>query len=120
MEVTFCPNCDNLLYLYKEGDGDKLYYGCKACTNTVEVSEDIRRVYTNTNSVVDKSEVINSNPYITHDITIPSIQNNPNIKCKNEDCDAETVHIKYIKYDEKNMKYIYICNHCGSKWKNNL
>ena len=27
--------------------------------------------------------------------------------------------IKKIKYDLENMKYIYICNHCGQKWKNN-
>ena len=26
------------------------------------------------------------NPYITHDITLPKIKNNPNIKCVNPEC----------------------------------
>ena len=120
MEVNFCSNCDNLLYLYKQDDSEKLFYACKACMNTEEVSNELKQVYTNTNSNIDKSEIINSNPYITHDITIPSIKNNPNIKCQNKNCDAEEIDIKYIKYDDVNMKYIYICNNCGCKWKNNL
>jgi len=120
MDVNFCDNCDNLLYLYKDEDSSELYLCCKSCSNKVKVSDDIRRIYTNTNDTVDKSEVINSNPYITHDITLPSIQNNPNIKCQNEACNPETTDIKFIKYDEINMKYIYICNHCSSKWRNSL
>ena len=90
------------------------------CLMKVKVNDNIRHIYTNTNDSVDKSEVINSNPYITHDITLPSIQNNPNIKCQNEECNPETTDIKFIKYDEINMNYIYICNHCSSKWRNSL
>ena len=120
MDVNFCKNCDNILYLYKESDGDDLYYCCKACSNQVKIEEKMKKVYTNTNDTVDISESINSNTYITHDITIPSIQNNPNIKCQNVSCPGEETLIKFIKYDEVNMKYIYICSHCGYKWKNSL
>ena len=70
--------------------------------------------------MVDKGEYINSNPYISHDVTLPTITNNSNSKCQNDLCESEDINIKYIKYDEVNMKYIYICNHCGCKWKNNL
>ena len=120
MDVNFCSNCDNLLYLYKNDDTNELYYCCKACSNTEKLDTKITQVYSNTNEKVDKSIVINSNPYITHDITIPSIQNNKNIQCQNKDCDSKQVDIKFIKYDEVDMKYIYICNHCGYKWKNSL
>ena len=51
------------------------------------------------------------------------IKNNPNIKCVNPECisitESKECDITYIKYDMENMKYIYICNHCGQKWKNN-
>jgi DNA-directed RNA polymerase subunit M/transcription elongation factor TFIIS len=120
MDVNFCENCDNILYLYKESDGDELYYCCKSCSNKVKIQDKMKQVYTNTNDTVDISESINSNPYITHDITIPTIQNNSNIKCQNVDCPGEETSIKFIKYDDINMKYIYICNHCGHKWKNSL
>ena len=55
----------------------------------------------------------------THSALTPML----NIKCSNDECisvkeDKESS-ITYIKYDLENMKYIYICNHCGQKWKNN-
>ena len=72
---------------------------------------------------IDISEVHNTNKYITHDITLPKIEGNPNIKCVNDECisvkEGKESSITYIKYDLENMKYIYICNHCGQKWKNN-
>ena len=43
-----------------------------------------------------------------------------NIKCSNEACLDKETHIKYIKYDNDNMKFIYICNHCGTKWLNTI
>lgn len=120
MEVQFCNNCENILYLHKEVDGDKLYYCCKSCNNQLEIESSIKKIYQNTNEKFDKSLVMNKNPYITHDVTIPTIYGNSNIQCKNKDCPGETTEIKFIKYDDINMKYLYICNHCGTKWKNSL
>ena len=71
---------------------------------------------------MDNSQIINENKYITHDLTLPTIQNNVNIKCVNPKCDSivnkKQSSIKYIKYHYDNMKYIYICNYCGQKWNN--
>lgn len=120
MEVEFCDKCDNLFYLYLDSDTKKINYICKSCGNKKDMDSNHLSVNNNTNINIDKSDVINTNPFISHDITIPTIKNNKNITCKNELCDAEEVSIKYIKYDEINMKYLYICNHCGFKWKNNL
>ena len=99
---------------------DELYYCCKTCSNKYKIKDVTKKVYTNDNNKVDSSESINKNRYITHDITLPSVKNNPNIKCHNELCDNDETDIKYIKYDDADMKYIYICNHCGSKWRNIL
>jgi DNA-directed RNA polymerase subunit M/transcription elongation factor TFIIS len=120
MDITFCKDCDNLLYLYKSNDSDDLYNCCKSCGSKTKVDEKVTLVYTNDKGKMDRSECIVNNMYITHDITIPSIKNNPNISCKNPDCQVKESNIRYIKYDDINMKFIYICNHCGHKWKNSL
>tara|TARA_B110000305_G_scaffold136223_1_gene152004 strand:+ start:949 stop:1236 length:288 start_codon:yes stop_codon:yes gene_type:complete len=93
---------------------------CKSCGNQKVMEDQVVEINNNTTINVDKSDVINSNPFITHDITLPTIKDNTNIKCQNVECTAEEIDIKYIKYDDVNMKYLYICNNCGHKWKNNL
>lgn len=120
MDVEFCDKCENLLYLYIDNETHKIVMKCKSCGNQKEMKDQVVEINNNTTINVDKSDVINSNPFITHDITLPSIKDNMNIKCQNEECTAETIDIKYIKYDDENMKYLYICNNCGYKWKNNL
>jgi len=120
MEVSFCKNCDNILYLYVDKDTKELFYACKACASTVKIDDKSQLIYSNSQTTLDKSDTINSNPYITHDKTLPSIKGNKNIKCNNPSCDAEETHITYIKYDSVYMRYMYICNHCGAKWKNNI
>jgi len=121
MEVSFCKSCDNMLYLYADPDTSELHYGCKSCGNSEKKEGGgTKFIYNNSQGPIDKSKMINSNPYITHDITLPRIQKNKNIKCNNELCDTEETDIVYIKYDDINMRYIYICNHCGAKWNNNI
>ena len=97
MEINFCPKCDNLLFIYSdEEDKEKLYLGCKAC--------------------------VHKNEYTDHDITLPTIKNNPNIKCPNVDCESNTKgkpsDIIYIKYDHESMDYLYGCKYCKQKWNN--
>jgi len=120
MEVSFCKDCDNMLYLYTKPDTSELYYVCKACGSNEQMENTSKFIYNNNKVPLDKSEIINSNPYITHDVTLPKIHKNKNIKCNNELCETEETNITYIKYDHINMRYLYICNHCGSKWKNNI
>ncbi len=120
MDVEFCDKCENLLYLFIDGETNKIVLQCKSCGNEKPMKNKVIKINNNTNVNVDKSDVINTNPFITHDITIPTIKNNKNIKCQNEACTGEEIDIKYIKYDDENMKYLYICNHCGHKWKNSL
>ena len=119
MNVSFCKDCDNLLYLYKDDDTEELYNCCKGCGSKEKLEEKAMQIYTNDKGSVDKLESINNNVYISHDVTLPTITNNPTIKCRNVNCEHKD-EIKYIKYDDINMKYIYICNNCGSKWTNSL
>ena len=44
------------------------------------------------------------NKFTPHDATLPRALG---IKCPNTGCPAKKADIRYIKYDEDNMKYIY-------------
>ena len=121
MEINFCPKCDNLLFIYSdEEDKEKLYLGCKACGHKNEYT-DQKCIYSNEYQI-DLSETINKNQYLEHDITLPTIKNNPNIKCPNVDCESNTKGkpsaIIYIKYDHESMDYLYGCKYCKQKWNN--
>ena len=121
-ETHFCKQCQNLTFLYTD-ESKNLIHHCKSCLYSEPYSKKNNCIYSIQFKKYDNSEYINSNPYVTHDITLPKIKNNPNIKCVNPECisitESKECDITYIKYDMENMKYIYICNHCGQKWKNN-
>lgn len=121
-ETHFCKQCQNMSFLYTD-ESKNLIHHCKACLYSEPYSKKNNCIYSIQFKKYDNSEYINSNPYVTHDITLPKIKNNPNIKCVNSECisitETKECDITYIKYDMENMKYIYICNHCGQKWKNN-
>ncbi len=58
------------------------------------------------------------NKYLRYDPTLRRIKD-PLINCPNENCNApdDKKQVIYIKYDNKNMKYLYVCEHCGETWK---
>jgi len=114
-DIHFCEECHNLTFLHTTED-KKLIHFCKSCERTDDYKGD-GCIYSQGFNSIDKSEIINSNKYINHDITLPIIKGNPNIKCPNKECKDGGI-IKYIKHDRENMKYTYICNTCGQKWCN--
>lgn len=122
MELNFCDNCNNLMDIYSDEETKKLYLGCKCCSNKTDFNEGNKCIYTN-ESIIELSDIINSNQYLTEDITLPLIRGNPNIKCPNADCDGNTKEgidseILYIKYNSEKLSYMYICKHCNTKWTN--
>ena len=61
------------------------------------------------------------NEYTKLDPTLPRTNT---IKCPNSNCDtnkSENVEreILYIRYDDINMKYVYMCSTCDTMWKTN-
>lgn len=120
MDIHFCKGCDNLLFIYSDSSSN-LYLGCKVCGSKEDYIGE-KCIYSN-HFNYDKSETINQNKYLSFDNTIPYIEGNKNLKCPCEECITNTSNtpsnISYIKYDEENMKYLYLCRYCGQKWKNN-
>ena len=65
------------------------------------------------------------NEYTKNDVTLPRTKT---IKCPNQDCKSNKKkeneneneaqqEVIYLRYDDINMKYIYMCVNCNTTWK---
>lgn len=118
--MDFCSKCDNMLYLdYDENQTHKLIYRCKCCGNIENKLLDDRNLkvfsYEKNVSNID----IHINKYTKYDKTLPHLTT---IKCPNENCPSNIEEgiendVIYMRYDDKNMKYMYLCTHCDYNWK---
>jgi len=120
--MHFCSKCSNMYYIrINSDDPNKLVYYCRNCGN-----ED--KLLAVENVCVSKTQIKKSEQSFTHiinqytklDPTLPRINT---ILCPNPDCATNTNNVEreiiYIRYDETNMKYIYLCCICDTVWKTN-
>ena len=118
--MHFCENCNNMYYLKIADDNENnLIYYCRNCGH-----EDT--TITASNICVSKTQIKRSeqkyshiiNEYTKMDPTLPRINT---IRCPNQTCQSNKDEIKreviYIRYDDTNMKYIYLCAVCETMWK---
>ena len=120
--MKFCSICDNMYYIQIDKDNpNSLVYYCPKCNNQ-------ETILTEDNIVVSKKYVkkeqnaqLNINKYTKYDPTLPSA---PNILCPNPDCKTnkgdDGTHkrkILYYRYDDTNMKFLYLCSTCDTSWK---
>jgi DNA-directed RNA polymerase subunit M/transcription elongation factor TFIIS len=118
--MHFCKVCQNMYYISIDpNDSNKLIYYCRNCGN----NDSILSVDNVTVSSVQlkKSEQEFShiiNKYTKLDPTLPRVSK---ILCPNPDCNTNTKdeprEIIYIRYDDQNMKYVYLCSSCDTVWK---
>lgn len=121
--MKFCNTCDNMFYLSIDpADSNKLMFYCRKCGTH------------DNGGVNDKSSIISSvqlsstetnmsriiNKYTKLDPTLPRIDRIP---CPNMECSTNTKEtpreIIYIRYDDINIKYMYLCSTCDYVWKAN-
>lgn len=121
--MHFCSNCQNMYYIrINESDPNTLDYYCRNCGN-----ED--KMLASENVCVSKIQIKKTsqsfnhiiNKYTKLDPTLPRINT---ILCPNPDCETNTKgkerEIIYVRYDDINMKYIYLCSTCDTVWQTNL
>jgi len=105
-----------------ETDGNKLTYYCRNCghtDDTAAMSEGVCVLKTQFKKSEQKFNHI-VNPYTKLDPTLPRITNGkcPNSACpSNANANAVSTDILYIRYDDDQMKYLYMCVVCDTTWK---
>ena len=118
--MHFCTECDNMYYIRIDAENpNKLIYYCRNCGN-----ED--KLLTTDNVCISTTQIKKAeqgfghiiNKYTKLDPTLPRISK---ILCPNPECATnkkdEKREIIYIRYDDTNMKYIYLCSTCDTIWK---
>ena len=100
-------------------DTNKIIYYCRNCKykdeNLTEegicvLNTQLKKGEQNFNHIINK--------YTKQDPTLPRIYN---IKCPNKECKSNVEDTKteviYMRYDDDNLKYLYICVDCDTVWK---
>ena len=128
--MKFCTICNNMYYITIQNDkSDCLSYYCRLCGHVdTEMTEDVICVL---NSEIKKenphfNQIVNK--YTKFDPTLPRIFNLP---CPNKDCLKTSIEttaydekqkkelsheVLYIRYNDNDMKYLYMCCKCDHVW----
>ena len=118
--MHFCSQCQNMYYIsINPDDSNKLVYYCRNCGNKdSDLSVD--------NVTVSKIQLKKSQQEFSHIINKytkldPALPRVTNILCPNADCQTNKADVSreiiYIRYDNQNMKYVYLCSTCETVWK---
>ncbi len=119
--MHFCGNCQNMFYIrLGSEDANKLVYYCRKCgTEEANLTEDNLCVSKTRFKRQDQQYKNVINKYTRLDPTLPRVKDIPcpNKECstnKGEDTDREVI---YIRYDDVNLKFVYLCSTCDTVWK---
>lgn len=120
--MHFCTNCSNMYYIrINEDDPNKLVYYCRNCGHEDSLLA-VENVCVSKTQIKKSEQSFNHiiNQYTKFDPTLPRIKN---ILCPNANCGTNTHSVEkeiiYIRYDDTNMKYIYLCSTCDTVWQTN-
>jgi hypothetical protein len=104
-------------------DPNKLQYYCRNCNYTDDsICTDGGCILNTQSNGIDKKYNHIVNKYTKQDPTLPRMYN---MNCPNSLCESnkESVQNKpeivYFRYDDNNLRYLYICTVCDTTWKTN-
>lgn len=93
---------------------NKLTYYCRNCSYVDNTITEDSICVTNTQFKKGEHQFNHLfNEYTKMDPTLPRLYN---IECPNNECETKNGVI-YIRYDNENLKYLYVCIDCDAKWK---
>ena len=122
--MKFCTECQNMYYIsIDEANINNLTYYCRFCGNKDDqvAKEGVVVLKTQYKQSEQKFNHM-VNKYTKYDPTLPR---KTSMKCPNELCSDDRAaaassadsDIIYLRYDDENMKYLYICSNCNFTWK---
>ena len=118
--MHFCSECKNMYYIRIDSENvNKLIYYCRNCGNEDKLlNVDNVSVSSTQIKKAEKSFDHIVNKYTKLDPTLPRISKIlcPNAECQTNKSDTKR-EIIYIRYDDINMNYIYMCSTCDTIWK---
>jgi len=128
--MHFCNVCGNMYYLkISDEDANNIMYFCRKCgdknTDIINTGDSfcVSKTHIKKTTEIYKNII---NEYTKLDPTLPRIKNIKCPECSKEKKDGESKNkqensneIIYLRYDNNNMKYIYLCTNCDFTWKNN-
>lgn len=122
--MHFCTVCSNMYYIkISDNSPNVLAYYCRKCgDNNDTITVDNVSLSKITLSSVGRDQHFSNviNKYTKKDPTLPRISHIacPNNECAtNRDNDPVLREIIYIRYDDANIKYVYLCSTCDTAWK---
>jgi DNA-directed RNA polymerase subunit M/transcription elongation factor TFIIS len=120
--MKFCDKCDNMYYIGINADNqNQLNYYCRYCGNKDETINEEGVCVLNTQFKKGEQKFNHIiNQYTKLDPTLPRIFN---MKCPNGECKTNgpehksPAEVIYMRYDDDNLKYLYMCVECDTTWK---
>ena len=117
--MKFCSVCDNMYYMrVDEEKEDQLIYYCRNCGNVDnDTTDNMCVLHTNFKRKEQKFHNF-LNEFTKLDPTLPRLNN---MNCPNPECPTNTEdkpsEVIYVRYDDTNMKFVYLCSYCEQVWK---
>ena len=115
--MKFCTECQNMYYIaIDENNANNLNYYCRFCGHKDEQIKNDGVVVLKTQYKKTEQKFNHMvNKYTKYDPTLPR---KTTMKCPSEECsENHDSDIIYLRYDDENMKYLYICANCNYTWK---
>lgn len=121
--MKFCAKCDNMYYIsIDNANNDQLIYYCRFCGHKDETLTEEGVVVLKTQYKKNEQKFNHMvNQYTKLDPTLPRIYSMkcPSMECptNKESAASKECEIIYLRYDDDNMKYLYICTTCDTTRK---
>jgi DNA-directed RNA polymerase subunit M/transcription elongation factor TFIIS len=116
--MRFCSLCQTMYRMSIDPSTSVLKHVCPKCGNQETI--DSEALVVSEINVSAKQEVSSYliNKYTKYDPTLPRTEA---MDCPNPECGSnkgdEPKEIIYLRYDETNLRYLYLCCVCDTHWK---
>ena len=127
--MHFCDKCDNMYYISISSENEnKMSYYCRNCGNEDDnISKEsicvsrtqLKKTKQTYNHIINKYTKLDPTLPRINTIRCPNSECSSNVESSDNDNDKDNKReVIYMRYDDVNMHYIYLCSTCDMVWKN--